>query len=369
MRKEAGMKAYHSIFFLLLVSISEIFAQTKLSNDSTIVLSGVQLHTGRILPHSESIEELTQDVLWGAQAEISRIRLTRRSWNTCNCYSQNGVSISYFNFNNPDELGAAFNAAVFAEPQLIHGKINLGLRAGAGISYLTRVYHPVDNPRNLFFSNPWSGLLLLQLSARYRMSPAWILRFGGAYHHISNGGQRRPNKGMNFPALSLGVEYASSDKPLIRRMTSIRADKRMHYYAGISYNTRSVDESDFSSRAREPVIGIHGGVYKPVARMHAFGAGIEFFHDNALKVRARRQGQAFDHRVLSGLVVHHLIFGRFDFSQALGFYLYKEYPTPSAVFQRYALRYLLLEKVQIGLSLKAHLHTAEQMDVRIGLLF
>ena len=362
------MKGYGRVFFLLLVSVPEIFAQTRLSNDSTIVLSGVQLHTGRILPHSESIRDLTQDVLWGAQAEISRIRLTQKSWNTCNCYSQNGISVSYFNFNNPDELGAAFNVAVFAEPQLVHGKINLGLRAGAGVSYLSRVYHPIDNPRNLFFSSPWSGLLLLQLSGRYRLNPAWILRFGGAYYHISNGGQRQPNKGMNFPALSLGVEYTSSDKPLIRKLRSIRADKVVHYYAGISYNTRSVDESDFSSRAREAVIGIHGGVYKPVARMHAFGVGVEFFHDNALKLRARQQGDAFDHRVLSGLVAHHLLFGRFDFSQALGFYLHKEYRTPAEVFQRYALRYRLLEKLQIGLSLKAHLHTAEQIDLRIGVL-
>ena len=362
------MRGYLGAFFLLLVCVSEIFAQPSLSKDSTIVLLGVQLHTGRILPHSQSIKELTRDVLWGAQAEISRIRLTQKSWNTCNCYSQNGISFSYFNFNNPDELGAAYNLAVFAEPQLIHGKINLGLRAGAGISYLTRVYDPVDNPRNLFFSNPWSGLLLLQLSGRYRLTPAWILRFGGSYHHISNGGQRQPNKGMNFPALSLGVEYMSSYKPLIRRVRSIRAETTMRYYAGVSYNTRSVDESDFASRVREPVIGIHGGLYKPVARMHAFGAGVEFFHDNALKARARQQGEVFDHRVLSGLVTHHLLFGRFDFSQALGFYLHKQYPTPADVFQRYAVRYRLLEKLQIGLSLKAHLHTAEQMDLRIGVL-
>lgn len=361
------MKGCCGFFFLLLVFSAEIFAQTRLSNDSTITLSGIQVHTGRILPHSSSIKDLTHDVLWGAQAEISRIRLTQKSWNTCNCYSQNGISVSYFNFNNPDELGAAFNVAVFAEPQLIHGNFNLGLRAGAGISYLTRVYHPVDNPRNLFFSNPWSGLLLLQLSGGYRLNDAWLFRAGGAYHHISNGGQRQPNKGMNFPALSLGVEYTSSYKPLIRRVSSIRPDKAMHYYAGLSYNTRSVDESDFASRAREAVLGIHGGAYKPVARMHGFGAGIEFFYDNALKARAR-QGQAYDHRVLSGLLSHHLLFGRFDFSQALGFYLHKEYPTPADVFQRYALRYRLLEKLQIGVSLKAHLHTAEQIDLRVGVL-
>ena len=195
------------------------------------------------------------------------------------------------------------------------------------------------------------------------------MRLGATYHHISNGGQRQPNKGMNYPVLSLGVEYMSEYKPLVRRIKNIEADKRMRYYAGLSYNTRSVDESDFGSRSREMVVGVHGGLYKPFARMHAVGAAVEFFHDNALKVRARQQSQSFDHRVVSALVVHHFLFGRFDFCQAVGFYLHKEYPTPDEVFQRYVIDYRLMRSLHAGFSLKAHVHTAEQMDVRLRVVF
>ena len=362
------MKGWLCVLVILSTCNLQVAAQSAVA-DSTIVNAAIQLHTGRILPHSSSIADLTRAQLVGIQADVSRIRLTQASWSMCNCYSLNGISLSYFNFNNRDELGAAYSLAVFAEPQLLNGRLNVALRAGTGISYLTRVYHPIDNPRNLFFSQPWSGLLLMQLSGRYPLSPHWVVRLAASYHHISNGGQRQPNKGMNFPTLSLGVEHQAGYKPFVRRVKNISVDHTMHYYAGFSYNTRSVDESDFSSRSRETVLGIHGGFYKTIARMHGVGAGMEFFHDNALKARARQLSQPFDHRVASALVTHHFLFGRFDFSQALGFYLFKEYPTPDSVFQRYVIQYRLLKRLQIGFSLKAHLHTAEQMDIRIGAIF
>jgi hypothetical protein len=363
------MKRFCSIFLFILISMGSGWGQRNSIADSTTVLIGSQAHYGTILPHSKAIADLTDSYLWGWQADISRIRYTQSAWNICNCYSQNGVSLSYFNFNNPKELGRGVSLAVFAEPQLTYGSINLSLRAGAGVSYLTRIYHADNNPRNLFFSSPWSGLLLVQLSSRYQLNQLWSLRLSTSYHHISNGGKRQPNKGMNFPTLSLGVEYGARSKPLRNRARYSMQDKSMHYYAGLSYNSRSADELNVNSQDRRMVIGLHGGFYKPVARMHALGLALEVSHDGALKELARQHDESFDHRVVSGLVRHHFLFGRFDFSQSLGIYLHKEYPNPNTVFQRYAIQYRILENLQIGFSLKAHLHTAEQMDVRLGVVF
>jgi len=337
--------------------------------DSTVLLIGSQVHYGSILAHSSAIADLADSYIWGFQADISRIRYTQDAWSACNCYSENGFSASYFNFNNPGVLGSTLNLALFAEPQLTYGRLNLGVRAGVGISYLTRIYHPESNPENLFFSSPWSGLLLAQLSGRYRINPDWLLRLSTSYHHISNGGKRQPNKGMNFPTVGFGLGYSVRYAPLPRRAKEPLADKTLRYYAGVFYNTRAVDGSDFSSQKRKMVIGLQGGFYKPFARMHAAGLGFEVSHDSALKEQARLSDENFDHHVLSGLIRHHFIFGRFDFSQALGVYLHKEYPTPATVFQRYAIQYRILNKLQAGFSLKAHLHTAEQMDLRIGVLF
>lgn len=364
-----AMNCFWRTCLFILISAAQSLAQRATGDgDSTTVLLAIQGHVGTILPHSKSIADLADTRVWGVQADISRIRYTQASWNTCNCYSQNGISFSYFNFTNPEELGGSIAVAVFAEPRLTYGSVQLALRGSAGISYLTRVYHPETNPRNLFFSVPWSGLLMAQVSARYNVHPLWFLRASMAYHHISNGGKRQPNKGMNFPAVSLGVDYAIRYNPVAPRAKNRTWSKSLHYYAGFSYNSRAVDDSNLQSQDRKMVLGLQGDVYKQVARMHALGLGFEVTHDRALKEQARHLDEPYDHHVISALLRHHLLFGRFDFSQALGIYLHKEYPDPNSVFQRYALQYRILEKLQLGFSLKAHLHTAEQMDVRLGVI-
>lgn len=363
------MGRFRCIPFVISIAVCSAFGQNDSVKDSTAVLLGMKGHFGSILPHSRSIAQLTGSYIWGFSADLSRIRYTKDSWNSCNCYSQNGISLAYFNFNNRTVLGSAISLALFAEPQLTYGRISLSLRGGAGISYLTRVYHPETNPENLFFSDPWSGVLLAGLTARYRPDPAWLVRLGASYSHISNGGKRQPNKGMNFPTVEVGVDYTVKHAPFVRRKKNRWFDPSIRYYAGLFYNTRAVELEGVESEEREMTFGLQGGFYKPFARLHAVGAAIEALHDGALKVRAQANKESFDHHVISALVRHHFLFGKFDFSQALGIYLHKEYPTADPVFQRYALHYSIAGKLQAGFSLKAHLHTAEQMDVRIRVVF
>lgn len=337
--------------------------QNSATSDSTLIFIGSQLHYGKILPHSESIAHLSNANPWGFQLEISRMRLTKKSWNACNCFSQNGLSLIYFDFDNHEVLGRSLSLVLFAEPKLSYGKIFLSLRPGIGVSYITHVYNDESNPQNLFFSDHFSGILLLQVNARYWIAQKWAMRGGVSYHHISNGGRKQPNKGMNFPTLSLGVEYAIHRKPVVRRTRLPLQDSSWHFYTGLFYNARAVDESGLGSEERERSLGLQIGFYKPFARMHAAGVAIEGSYDNSLKEKA------YDPRVVSLLLRHHFLFGRFDFSQALGFYLFKNYPTEDMVFQRYSIHYQLLKNLQIGFSLKAHLQVAEQMDLRVTLVF
>jgi hypothetical protein len=117
------------------------------------------------------------------------------------------------------------------------------------------------------------------------------------------------------------------------------------------------------------VLGLHGGFFKPIAHMHALGLALEVSHDGSLKELAVQNSQSYDNRVAAALIRHHFIFGRLDFSQALGFYLFKDYPTANEVFQRYMIHYRAFKKLHVGFSLKAHLHVAEQMDMRVGIVF
>jgi hypothetical protein len=361
-----NMKRYGFLIFIFFL-FGNALGQTHLSEDSTIWYVGGQAHYGFIIAHRSAVRPLVKYTHpWGLSMEFSRLRYKQSAWNACNCYSQNGLALMYFNFDNPEVLGSSVNFVAFAEPNLSLNTFNISLRAGLGLSYLTKVYHWESNPENVFFSNKLSGMLMVQLTNRVWLNENFSIRMSAAYHHISNGGSKQPNLGMNFPTVSLGAEYSIGRITLMPREKKYSLRNTMQYHAGFFFTTRKISSDD---DIRKPVLGLYGGFFKPFARMHGIGADLEMAIDWSLKERNKLSSEYIDHHIISGLVRHHFLFGRFDFSQALGIYLYKKYPTPNSIFQRYVLDYRITKKIQIGFSLKAHLAVAEQMDVRASYLF
>ena len=360
------MKIFGFLFCIFLVA-GEAYGQKTFPADSTILYLGSQAYYGFIIPHRSDLRPLVQNTNpWGFSLELSRLRYKQSAWNACNCYSQNGVALMYFNFDDPEVLGSSVNLAVFAEPHLTYKNFSMSLRAGLGLSFLTKVYDVESNPENVFFSRTVSGLLLLQLTNRLWLTENFGIRLSAAYHHISNGGSKQPNLGMNFPAVSIGAEYSIGRIRLSPREKQYVSKKTVQYYAGLFFTTRKVPEN---VDQRKPVLGLNGGFFKPFARMHGIGLEIELVHDWSLKEQNKQSAEYIDHRVVSGLLRHHFLFGKFDFSQSLGLYLYKKYPTEDNIFQRYLLEYQVTKHLQLGFSLKAHFVTAEQMDIRLSYLF
>jgi hypothetical protein len=358
-------RTYRFLLWILIFA-GEAQAQTY-SKDSTIWYIGSQAYYGFIIAHSGSIESLVKGTNpWGGGVEVSRLRYTQSAWNSCNCYSQNGIALTYFNFDSRNVLGSSVNLVLFAEPQLSLKQFNISLRAGLGVSYLTKVYHPESNVENVLFGSPLSGILLIQLNNRIWLSENLAVRVSAGYHHISNGGIKQPNLGMNFPTVSVGADYALLPATLVSRKKSKAFKNEIQYYAGLFFTTRKVPPEDST---RKPLLGFSAGFFKPFARMHALGLAAEFVSDWSLKEWNKQSAENYDHRVVTGLIRHHFLFGKFDFSQAVGFYLYKKYPTYKSIYQRYVLQYQITKRIQLGFSLKAHLHVAEQMDVRINYLF
>lgn len=353
-----------AVLFLHLM-LSGTVALAAITEDSTVYTFGLKGYYGFILPHSAELRPLSQTDPRGFSVEITRMRLNESAWKNCNCFSQNGYMLSYFSFANPRQLGYSISAIAFMEPRLLHlGSYSLNLRAGVGLTYLNRVYDEARNPGNVFFSTATSGIMMIALRNQFKMNDRWNATAGLSYMHISNGGFRQPNLGMNFPVIGIGAEYVINRQVLPRYRRRV-IEKGNHGYAGIFGTSRDLNDN---SNERKPVIGLQAGFYHRKG-MHGWGLASEFVHDGSLRVRKGRGEDLSHHYVVSALARHHLFFGRFDFSQALGVYLFTGYSPRHPVFQRYALEYKIARDFKVGFSLKAHLHVAEQMDVRVMKVF
>ena len=355
-------------FFLILLFPALSLGQEE-GKKYTILSS--KLHYGFIIPHSPDLRPISNTNPWGLQFDWSRLNTTQKAWEHCNCYAKVGLSFTYFNYRWPEVLGNSYNLLAFGEPFLLNQPhFSLSLRGGMGVSYLDQVYDELTNPMNTFYSSPISFLLLANLEFLYHLSPNWGISLSANYNHISNGGISNPNKGMNFPTLSLGVDYRPEAVTLVPREKVDFERWNFRTYGRLFITRRGVDTSNGGDRKSVLLAGLSGGVQTQVSKLHALSTGLEIFWDEVLAVDGKKREIHKQPWVAGWALGHHFMFGKFDFSQQLVYYLYKPYAFNDRLFyQRYELVYLFNQYLVGGVSLLAHGDTAQNIDLRVGFIF
>lgn len=328
---------------------------------------GLYSHYGFIIPHSQDIRNVADSNPWGVSAELSIHYTDSTSWQYLQAYPRLGATFAYYNFDNPDVLGNAYALIFYVEPFLAaHKKFNLSFRLGGGIAYLNNVYHPITNPDNLFYSTKISFPLMANLMANYRLNDRLLLRAGGTYKHLSNGGIRQPNKGINFPSATLGIDYAIQPAyfPDWQPVASTVEDRKRHYLVAV-FGTMK-DRKDIPSD-KLPLVGIATYASQKFSRLSAFTAGAEWVADYTLKEELDDKGEDKDFQRGALLAGHELQIGRFRFNQQLGIYVYSPAKARDPVYQRWGLEYHTAKRWFWGVNLKAHRHVADFLDVRFGM--
>ena len=367
-----------SQFIILYILVLTLNLQVVGQQDSVVTNNqkdplyiGLKYQYGDIIAHSSDIEPISGTNPWGFAVEVSQLKLTDRSWQNCNCYSKVGLSFSYTNFANPDVLGNAYSLIFFLEPFLTYRRrLHLSFRAGMGVSYLNNIYDEIENPTNLFYSTSFSFPLLVNLSLNYKVTPEWNANLSVFYNHISNGGMQQPNKGINYPTVSLGLDYILFHRPFpVRKKTKKPANYPWQKYVGIFGTTRSVSDTTNENGNRKLTIGLNGGATKRLGKIYAINVGFEASYDGSHREKRKRTGEDYDTYTFSLMAGNNLIFGRYQFSQQFGLYLASPTPNNRRLFQRYALDYQLTKLLKVGFSMKAHGHVAQNIDVRLGAVF
>lgn len=270
------------IFLLLTQSVVNSKADTI-----PHLYTGFQSHYGFIIPHSESIRNISHTKPYGFEISRCNLHTSFKDWQVFNAYWISGIEASYFNFRNPKVLGYIFALSAYAEPVISHGEnYFITVRFGGGFSYHNKIYDPVDNPLNMFFSSRVSFPVYVAARFKYSISNRSFLTLSGSYNHISNGGYKQPNKGMNFPTLALGLEHFQKTPTLLDdNYSSYPEIRKPRIFCTLQALTtvRVINkEGDFPQKVCF-VYGLHTRVSKPLGSIYALNAGAEIICDGYIK--------------------------------------------------------------------------------------
>jgi hypothetical protein len=340
----------------------------QLAPDSvrTRLVLGMRGHAGTLLIHSRALDNLRRTYPWGAELDFAKQYVNERAWNFCNCYPRVGGALTYWEYGHRI-LGRGLTAVAYVEPIfLTQHRLNLSFRMGGGLAALSNPFDSLTNPNNSAYSLRINFPLMVGLGLQFRVDPHWSLRLAANFNHVSNGGISLPNKGLNYPTLSLGADYAPQGidfKARAKNYDRSPPAPRLRLYAGMLGSLKRPSGADTRQQA---VLGawLHGVYY--VGRWSGLNVGAEWIDDRARRVKMDREGIPGRSERGSVLVGHQFLLGRVVFSQQLGIYVFDQFKLNDPVYQRFGLGMHVTKRLFAGISLKTHRHVADLLELRVG---
>ncbi len=357
------------LFCLILFSL-----QAQQGNDSIkrYFILGARYNYGVVFRHSKALPKEIQTNPMGLQLDAAWHYKSKNARDYCNCYPKLGLSFYYWDYRNSEILGHGMTLLVFAEPFLnAHNRVSFSLRAGLGLNYQSMPYDPDDNPLNLAYSTYFAFAALINFTANFQVSDHVKLILAANYNHISNGGVKLPNKGLNYPGFSAGVDYSfkkSSFKKIKTGKKETRLFKRKwRKDIGTFLGFRGITDDENLYY----VFGLYGQFAWQFGRVSALPMGMEYIHDGGELARSQIH-PAISYRAANKVSIYtgyDYLLGKLVLSFNLGVYVYSPDRESSMLYQRYIVRVQVFKIAFAGLSLMANGHIAEFFDVRVGVSF
>ena len=351
------MRVFFCLSFTLV--IHSLFAQ----KETTV---GLALHSGLMYTRSSDVENTKGRIPYAVQLEWNKQLLDDKTWDLCNCYPRTGVILQYFNYNDP-ALGSSFNALAYIEPYWGYGKpISASFKIMAGMAYLTNPYSSDKNPTNQSYSlllGIYSGI---GFGLHTKLNKNLNLNLYTNYNHISNGGIKDPNNGINWLTASFGIDYIIKPVPLPNRsMKPFERKTALHNWEIVPYwSSRVVIVGE---KQRWQIMGVAGQYTRQIAPINALSVAAEIGYDFSLQERLSRIQSESTFALRSGLLIGHtFLMGKFLLSQQLGFAVVNPSGFHSALYQRYGLMYQFAPHFNAGINVLVHANNPDFLDFRLG---
>ncbi|MCY2687642.1 acyloxyacyl hydrolase [Salinimicrobium sp. TH3] len=332
---------------------------------------GLGVQHGFIFAHSEEVQNTKGARPTGIETIISWQRNDSAAYALCLCYPRQGLLLAYYDYD-VDVLGKSGTAAYFLEPTYrISDGVFFSFKGAAGISYLSNPYDSITNPGNQSYSTHLSFYLTVGVGTWVQLSDQWWLNPGVNYQHISNGGKREPNKGINWPSAGIAVSYQPTTRPWY---TGTRTTEKFWRNYPTRYDLSLLGTvrrgyDDAGDRKRYVLAGLAVQAGRQVGRISMLTLGAEAYHDEELEEKLRRDGLDASAEKAGLMLGHEFLLGRFQFSQRLGVYVFDQTPYYDPIFHRWGLQYRINRHLSTGFNLLAHRHVAEVIDFRLTYTF
>jgi len=360
----SGLIYSFSFFF------APLFCNSLAAQQASNFVIGAALPKGSIIMHSAKIKHFAGTHPSGLELNVQYQTTGTKYWQQLYSYPRIGASFVYLNYHHP-VLGQSFALSPYLSLPAFKKLTNrVHFRFGTGLAYFSNKFDRTENPGDNVISSTWNAVIQTRLEYEFPIYRSLSVLAALGLNHYSNGGNAKPNLGMNIATASLGFNFLKSlnQPPTIQQPEIIR--KR--YYFTLSSSLGIKQRNDFDT-VRYVVKSVALMALRRMNQKSTLLLGIEGFYDPSLIPR-----RAWDPRVEPGTTPdikrlginagHELNFGKVAFGTQVGWYAYRPYKADAPFYQRLETKVQLHKNFFIAADLKLHnVIKADIIEYRLGI--
>lgn len=329
---------------------------------------GIRLQGGEAIVHTPALKPFKNIYPLGVELDIHWLRSDNTASNLYKCHPKYGATFTYWDFRNPDHFGYAVTGMFTMESYYgLQNRFSFSYKCGLGFSYQNRPYNALKNKENEAISTNVAFPLMLGFGGNMWLNSHFLMNVNANINHISNGGFKAPNLGLNWVTLGMGIDYYFTAPTLQpkqiadwKQLSQPKNRLDLNVYTGF----KELTYGDYYSIPGIEIKGSH-----QFARINAVTLGVEYIYDRAMSDNYRMESTIKNYNKLSAAFGHEFLLGKFSFSQQFGVYVYNPYHGKSDFYQRYGLVYFITPHLNAGINLKSYFEKAQFVDARIGYSF
>ncbi|MEO8760953.1 MAG: acyloxyacyl hydrolase [Bacteroidia bacterium] len=358
------------VFLVFLLFFSPIlFAQQADKNNFYIRAA---FNYGFIMQQHNSIGHLVNGNIGGFELNYVRPTSGDKIWHAENNYPERGAGFSFFNLDNPKQLGNLYAFYFFYDIPLRKKEkpFRVYLRTCEGLAFAPVHFDPITNHKNNVLSSPVNSYVNLKLYYRWNICKRLRWEAGLNFSHASNGRFEVPNLGINLVTFNTGFVYKILAKTptiitAVDSSSKIKTKNELFIWGAVGLN--EVDQP----RGKKYVAQSYSAAfYHNIHNRGKIGVGLDVYYNAAnlhqLKGDSVHLSSNLENIQVGVKIAYAYNIGRFSLPIEMGYYLYSKSKDDGIFFHRIGMRYYFKNNFVAILSLKTHWAVATYFEFGVG---
>jgi hypothetical protein len=356
-------------FFLL---IANCFSQQADVNDTYLRAA---FNYGVIVQQHNNIGQLVKGNIWGLEFNYVKPTSGNKSWHERTHYPERGVGFSYFNLDNPKQLGDLYALYFFYDIPLRKKAtlFRLYLRTCEGLALTPVHFDPITNHQNNVISSPINAYVNLKFYYRWNIGKHFRWEAGVNFSHASNGRFEQPNLGINMLTFNTSIVYKilPKEKTPITKVDSSTDNKSKNEI--LAWSGFGLNEVGMPLGKKYFAQSYSVSYYRNLSNTSRLGLGLDVSY-NAASYHDLKQDSSvhisskFQNIQLGVKIAYAYNIGRFSLPVEMGYYVYSM-DKSGMIFHRIGMRYYFDNNMVAVITLKTQWAIANYFEFGFGYRF